>query len=63
MSPQVEGASTPTSDMPPSKRKRLSKKILNPQWAAAMDRSSTTDQEAVHLSSTAAESVVHNLDD
>ena len=63
MRPQDEGASTSTSDMPPTKRKRASKKILNPQLAAAMDRTSTTDREAVHLLNAAAESFGQNPDE
>ena len=63
MRPQDEGASTSTSDMPPSKRKRGSKKILNRQLVAAMDRTSTTDREAVHLLTAAAQCLGCNPDE
>ena len=63
MRPQDEGASTSTSDMPPSKRKRGSKKVLNRELVAAMDRTSTTDREAVHLLTAAAQSLGCNPDE
>ena len=51
-----------TSQMPPSKRTRASKKIMNSELSAAMDRTLTTDRDAVFVPSAAARSLGHDPD-
>ena len=48
--------------MPPSKRTRASKKIMNSELSAAMDRTLTTDRDAVFVLSAAARSLGYDPD-
>ena len=58
--PFDEGAGPSASQMPPSKRPRSSKKVLDSHLSAALDRTLTSDRDAVHLISAAARSLGHD---
>lgn len=53
-------SSPSTSQMPPAKRPRPFKKIIDSNLSAALDRTLTTDRDAVHLLSATAQSLGHD---